>query len=104
VRVPSLRQHLASAYNWFYVYNGPQSWFFPRWFYKNNGIRVYGKDELMPKGTRRKWGPGPHLGLNESQLTDFFIKKLNATSEPFGAVYHSFVAHYPYFDYGPEYD
>lgn len=100
VRLPSIKNYLSGDYRYLYVYNGPQSWFFPRYFYQNNNFPVIGKDEL-PAGN---WGPAPKLGVHEAKLTDFFIKKLPGLGEPFVAVYHSFISHWPYYDYGPRYD
>ena len=100
VRIPSLKQHLSREYDFFYFYNSPQSWFFPRWFYKNNRVPVYSMDNVK----RRNWGPGPRLGRNEEQFFRVFQYVLKKKKEPFVAVYHSFAAHYPYFNFNPRYN
>ena len=100
IHLPHIRAHLPPDYRHLYVVNGAQTWFFPRHYYRHNGVTVYGKENL-PK---RNWNPAPRLGVNESKLVDFFLKKTGEMPEPFTAVYHSFVAHFPYFDYGKKYD
>ncbi len=100
IHLPHFRTLLPPGYSHLYVVNGAQTWFFPRSYYRHNQIPVFGKEDL-PKGN---WGPAPPLGVNESKLVDFFLARLGALPEPHTAVYHSFVAHFPYYRYGKEYD
>jgi arylsulfatase A-like enzyme len=46
---------------------------------------------------------GRYIGRDEVETTDFFVRRLERAEEPFLGIYISFAAHYPYFDYGPEY-
>lgn len=100
IHLPHFRVYLQPEYKHLYVLNGAQTWFFPQHYYRHNGIPVFGKEDL-PKGN---WRPAPKLGVNEPKLVDFFLEKTAALPEPFTAVYHSFVAHFPYYDYGKDYD
>ena len=100
IHLPHLRAHLDPEYRHLYVLNGAQTWFFPRHYYRNNGVLVIGKEDLPPGN----WKPAPPLGVNEPKLVDLFLEKTAALPEPFTSVYHSFVAHFPYYDYGKDYD
>jgi len=100
VKIPSILKFLGKDYQAFLVTPGSLEWFFPRGFYINNGVDLYGYYTLPPV----KWGPSYRNSRNESQTVDFFIKRLKKTHEPFVSIYYSYVAHWPYFYYGLEYD
>ena len=46
---------------------------------------------------------GRYIARDEVQTVGFFIQRLSQAKEPFMGIYLSFAAHFPYFDYGPEY-
>ena len=48
--------------------------------------------------------PAPNgLARNELDSIDFLISRLDGAREPFLGIYWSFIPHYPYADYGPEF-
>ena len=100
VRIPSILQFLGKEYNSFLVTPGSLRWFFPKGFYINNGVKLYGYYSL-PK---RKWKRSPSNSRNEIQTVDFFLKRLQKTPEPFVSIYYSYIAHWPYYYYGRDYD
>lgn len=100
VHIPSIRQFLGSDYNSFFVYNGSLDWFYPQGFFRNSGMTLYGMENFPVT----QWQPGPGNGRNESQLFDFFIQELDKCKQPCLATYHSYAAHWPYYDYGSAYD
>lgn len=100
VRIPSIRQFLGPDYSSFFVYNGSLDWYFPQGFLRNAGMTLYGVENFPVK----QWQPGPGNGRNESQLFDFFIEELDRCKQPCLATYHSYAAHWPYYDYGSAYD
>ncbi len=100
VRIPSIINFLGPGHESFLVTPGGLNWFFPKGFFKNSGMRLYGYDDMG----KRRWGPSPSNGRNEIQTADFFLKRLKKTKDPFVAVYYSYIAHWPYFNYGRKYD
>ena len=100
VRIPSMLQFLGGGYDAFLVYNGSLDWFFPAGFFRNNGFQMFGMENVH----RKRWRHGPTNGRNEGQMVDFFLERLGQSEGPFFAVYHSYAAHWPYVDYGPQYN
>ena len=100
VRIPSMLQFLGGGYDAFLVYNGSLDWFFPHGFFRNNDFEMFGMENVH----RKRWRHGPTNGRNEVQMVDFFLERLKRAKGPFFAVYHSYAAHWPYIDYGPEFD
>ena len=100
VHIPALPSYLPAKYSKFLLYNGDLDWFFPRGFFQNNKLTMMGHPQVP--GPRRK--PSPKNGRNEGRMVDYFLQRLDRLPEPFFAVYHSYLAHWPYIDYGPRYD
>lgn len=104
VVVPSLQAYLPEDYETFMVTPSPLQWYFPVAFVRNNGLReVYHFENLNLKKREEKNSFGRYLGRDEVETIDFFIQRVRKAKEPFLAIYLSFAAHLPYFDYGPEY-
>lgn len=98
--VPTLFSLLPTQYERFLVTPGKLSYFFPRYFLKHGGLEdLKGYEELpINKG-------GDELGLckDEIETVSYFLSRLHKAKAPFAAVYYSFVAHWQYADYGPQY-
>ena len=100
-RIPSLSSFLSKEYDSFLVCPAAIEYYFPKWFFINSGLReMYGYDNLPIKRHR----PHPKGGRNELDTVDFFLQRLGRARAPFFATYYSFAPHYPYFDYGKEYE
>lgn len=99
VVIPSLASFLGKEYDSFLVTPGSLSWFFPQGFMKNSGFKeILGYEQVPARITR------DGIGKDELDTLDFFLKRLDKTdNKPFLAIYYSFVCHWPYLDYGPEY-
>lgn len=104
--VPSLFSLVPPHYTRFLVTPAPLYWFFPASFVRNAGLsRIYSYENLkLPVREERHQSLGRYVARDEVETVDFFIEKLIEAKEPFLAVYVSFVAHFPYFDYGPDYE
>ncbi|MFO0573662.1 MAG: sulfatase-like hydrolase/transferase [Polyangia bacterium] len=101
--VPSLVSYLGAAYRAFLVTPASLDWYFPHAFMQHAGFgELYGYHALPV----RKNAPGGRShARDEAETVDFFLKRLQeqtAQATPFVGVYYSFVAHWPYPDYGPE--
>ena len=99
VVIPSLASFLGNTYDSFLVTPGSLSWFFPQGFMKNSGFKdILGYEQVPARITR------DGIGKDELETLNFFLKRLDkAADKPFLAIYYSFVCHWPYLDYGPEY-
>ncbi|HPB82631.1 MAG TPA: LTA synthase family protein, partial [Spirochaetota bacterium] len=99
VVIPSLASFLGNSYDSFLVTPGSLSWFFPQGFMKNSGFKdILGYEQIPARITR------DGIGKDELETLDFFLKRLDkAADKPFLAIYYSFICHWPYLDYGPEY-
>lgn len=99
VVIPSLASFLGTSYDSFLVTPGSLSWFFPQGFMKNSGFKdILGYEQIPARITR------DGIGKDELETLDFFLKRLDkAADKPFLAIYYSFICHWPYLDYGPEY-
>jgi len=78
------------------------AWYFPLPFLKTTGCGRFTpmRTELPdPGGTEHA---GPLHRRDEIQTVDFFLQRISKAGSLLG-MYVSFVAHFPYFDYGPEY-
>jgi membrane-anchored protein YejM (alkaline phosphatase superfamily) len=103
-RVPSLMNFLSKTHDSFLVTPSPINWYFPTAFVKNSGpLEMHHFENLNLKMKEELNSFGRYVGRDEIQTVDFFIKRLKKAREPFLGIYISFVAHLPYFDYGPNY-
>jgi phosphoglycerol transferase MdoB-like AlkP superfamily enzyme len=104
VRVPSIYNLLTENYDSFLVTPSSISWYFPTAFVKNGGFpEVHSYENLNFKIKEEFHSLGRYIARDEIQTMDFFIQRLNKAREPFLGIYISFIAHLPYFDYGPQY-
>ncbi len=99
VTIPSLATFLGREYDSFLVTPGSLDWFFPKGFMQNSGFReLYGYDKVPARITKDQYGK------DEIETVSFFIDRLRRTGDkPFLAVYYSYVAHWPYIDFGEQY-
>jgi arylsulfatase A-like enzyme len=77
----------------------PAYWF-PEFMFLNNGLREFDNMETLPPASR---AAPTDMARNEIDCMDFLQTRLDEVREPFLAVYWSFIPHYPYSDYGPEF-
>lgn len=97
--VPSLVTLLGPHYDAFLVNPSPLGWFFPRSFLYNSGMReLHGFHSLPVK----KLAPKVNWSRDERETFAFFVDRLKKAKKPFVSIYWSFIAHWPYPDYGPE--
>jgi membrane-anchored protein YejM (alkaline phosphatase superfamily) len=103
-QVPSIYNFLSKSHDSFFVTPSPLTWYFPTAFIKNSGLpEIHSYEDLNLKIKEEYHSLGHYIGRDEVETIDFFIQRLNKAREPFLGIYLSFVAHLPYFDYGPEY-
>jgi hypothetical protein len=104
VRIPSLFNFLGPKYDSFLVSPCSSAWYFPLPFLRNGGLREIHTYENLDFKIREELSTlGRYIARDEIQTVDFFLRRISRAREPFLGVYVSFVAHFPYFDYGPEY-
>jgi hypothetical protein len=104
VQVPCLHNFLGEGYDSFLVTPASSSWYFPAQFLKNSGLReMYSYENLNFRVREELHSLGRYIARDEIQTVDFFIRRLSRAREPFMGVYISFAAHFPYFDYGPDF-
>jgi phosphoglycerol transferase MdoB-like AlkP superfamily enzyme len=104
VQVPSLYNFLGEGYDSFLVTPSSSSWYFPAQFMKNSGLReMYTYENLNFRVREELHSLGRYIARDEIQTVDFFIQRLSRAREPFLGIYISFAAHFPYFDYGPDF-
>lgn len=102
--IPSLYKFLPNRYDSFLVTPSSVGWYFPLSFLKNNGLTEMHHYENLNFKTKEVFHSlGHYIARDEIQTVDFFIQRLNQAREPFLGIYISFAAHFPYFDYGPDY-
>ena len=99
--IPNLSAWLGKDYTGLFVTAGNLSNFCPYGFLMNTGsLEIYDKSSIKNlKNSKEK----SYFYLDEIETVDFFLSKLENTKSPFFAVYYSGAAHFPYFDYGKEY-
>ncbi|HSR13287.1 MAG TPA: sulfatase-like hydrolase/transferase, partial [Thermodesulfobacteriota bacterium] len=102
--VPSISNFLPREYDSFLVTPASSSWYFPVQFMKNSGLPEMHTYENLPFQVREETvSLGRYIARDEIQTVDFFLKRVDKAREPFLGIYISFAAHFPYFDYGPDY-
>ncbi len=103
-QIPSLPSFLGRKYDSFLVSPSSSVWYFPLPFLKNGGLReIHTYENLNFKIREELSTLGRYIARDEVQTVDFFLRRISQAREPFLGMYVSFVAHFPYFDYGPEY-
>lgn len=102
VYLPSLVTFLGPQYRHFLVTPASLDWYFPHGFLLHSGMNELWGYHNLPI---RKSAPGGRAhAKDETEAVSFFLKKIEeatARKEPFVGVYYSFLAHWPYPDYGP---
>jgi len=103
--VPSIYSFVKDSHESFLVTPASTLWYFPDSFLRNSGIReIHHLDNLTLRLTDQKHEKAGHyMARDEIQTVDFFIDRIKKAKGPFVGVYISFLAHFPYFDYGPAY-
>ena len=100
--LPSLVSYLGPRYRRFLVTPGSLDWYFPQGFLLHSGLTELWGYHALPV---RKIAPGGRShARDEAESVSFFLRRLDeqlATGSPVLSVYYSFVAHWPYPDYGP---
>jgi hypothetical protein len=98
--IPTLNRYLGPGYDYFFVHPTSPSYWFPQFLFLNNGLKEFDSKDNLPPGLRPDL---TELAHNELNSFDFLRSRLDRSREPFLAVYWSFVPHYPYSDYGPDF-
>ena len=102
--VPAIYNFLPKNYDRFLVTPSAVSWYFPDAFVRNSALPELHSFENLPLNKKEEYNSlGHYIARDEIQTLDFFLQRLANAKEPFMATYISFTAHFPYFDYGPEY-
>jgi hypothetical protein len=102
--VPAIYNWVGEGYDRFLVTPSSISWYFPTNFVKNNGLsEIHSYENMKFKIKEEFHSLGHYIARDEIQTVDFFIQRLSKAKEPFLGIYISFVAHFPYFDYGDNY-
>lgn len=105
--LPSLLTYLDRApgprYGRFLVTPASLDWYFPHAMLAHSGLDELWGYHALPV---RKNAPGGRAhARDEADTVRFFLQRLDqvaAAPAPFVAIYYSFVAHWPYVDYGPQ--
>jgi hypothetical protein len=107
VYLPSLATYLGDRYQRFLVTPASLDWYFPHSFLLHSGFGELWGYHALPV---RKNAPGGRShARDEADTVSFFLRHLEegppgrppaAVPSPFLAVYYSFIAHWPYPDYG----
>ena len=99
--LPSLVSYLGDRYRRFLVTPGSLDWYFPHAFLLHSGMSELWGYHALPV---RKNAPGGRShARDEAESVSFFLRRFDeqvSTGAPVLAVYYSFVAHWPYPDYG----
>jgi len=103
IYLPSLMSYLDPSYQRFLVTPASLDWYFPHSYLLHSGFTELWGYHNLPI---RKNAPGGRAhARDEAETVSVFLQKLTAAAshaEPFVAVYYSFLAHWPYPDYGKE--
>ncbi len=100
IAIPTLNRYLPADYDYFLIHPTEPGFSFPPALFLNNGLQNFYNQENLPPDRH----PAPNgLARNEIDSFDFLIKRLDSAREPFLGIYWSFIPHYPYADYGPEF-
>jgi len=98
--IPTLNDYLPTDYDYFLIHPTDPDFSFPPYLFLNNGLHDFYNMKTMPPSQRT----APNgLARNEIDSFDFLISRLDGAREPFLGIYWSFIPHFPYSDYGPEF-
>ena len=101
VRIPSLLSFLGKAYNSFLITPATLTWYFPKNFLLNSGLReVYDFNSIPLTEFKPSWS----LGRHEEDVADYLLTRLKELSDPFFVMYVTFSPHWPYFVYEKKID
>ncbi|MGO8838712.1 MAG: LTA synthase family protein [Limisphaerales bacterium] len=100
ITIPTLNRYLPAEYDYFLIHPTEPEFSFPPALFHNNGLHDFYNQETLPPDRH----PAPNgLARNEIDSFDFLITRLDGAREPFLGIYWTFIPHYPYADYGPEF-
>ncbi|MFZ1073979.1 MAG: sulfatase-like hydrolase/transferase [Verrucomicrobiia bacterium] len=100
VVIPTLNRYFPKEYDYFLIHPTAPAYWFPQFLFLNNGLHEFDNMETLPPGRR----PAPtDMARNEIDSFDFLQARLDRAQEPFLGVYWSFIPHWPYSDYGPQF-
>lgn len=98
--IPAFNRYLPPGYDYFFVHPTSPSYWFPECLFLNNQLPELDTMETIPPGVH---GDVTTEARNEIHCFNFLRLRLDQAHEPFLAVYWSYVPHYPYSDYGPDF-
>jgi hypothetical protein len=100
IYLPSLITYLGESYQRLLVTPASLDWYFPHSFLLHSGLAELWGYHALP--VRRNAPGGRAHARDESDTVSFFLRRLGELSRaaPRVAIYYSFVAHWPYPDYG----
>jgi hypothetical protein len=103
VYLPSLASYLGDHYQRFLVTPASLDWYFPHAFFLHSGLSELWGYHALPV---HKNAPGGRShARDEAETVSFFLRRLDehvSSGAPFLGIYYSFLAHWPYPDYGAE--
>jgi Sulfatase len=95
--IPTFNRFLGPGYDYFFIHPTSASYWFPQFLFLNNKLEELDTMHTMPPGARTN---RTEEARNEIDCFDFLQARLDRAKEPFLGVYWSYIAHYPYSDYG----
>ncbi len=99
IRIPTITHFLDKQYDKTFITASVTQYYFPEHLVKN-GFNHFYDGRTIPHTAEALLN---HLYLQEEVSTDFFLSFLKTVKSPFIATYWSGAAHFPYFDYGKQY-
>lgn len=100
VAVPTVSSFLPAKYERFLYTPGDLRSYFPRVLLEKSGMTdLYGRSDLLD-GIKRK---ATSIALHEFDALEPFLERIQKARGPIFAVYYSYVPHFSYRQFGPEY-
>ncbi|MCK6508362.1 sulfatase-like hydrolase/transferase [Myxococcota bacterium] len=97
--VPAYPTFTQKGYDHYLINPSSLNWYFPYWMMQHAGHKNLIDYAKLPI----PHNPSRILARHEVDTATHFLKHFKTMKEPFWATYTSFVPHYPYTDYGPQY-